>query len=305
MRIALLGRTRWLLDAGRLLMSDGHEIGLVATAKPADYDIVNVGDFQRLADEVGAPFLRTASLDTVLADLDHGCDVALSVNWPFILGEQPIRAFPLGILNVHAGDLPRYRGNAVVNWAILNGETRIGLCVHRMVPGEVDSGPVLGRSFLPIDDDTYVGDVYHWLDTAVPALVASVIHRMAANQVVAEDPSGASLRCYPRRPDDGRIDWTQSAEDIRRLVRASSTPFAGAFTTLEDTHTVRIWRADSWGPQGRILAVPGQVLEGCSGDPVIACGDGGIRLAHVSIDGIADDASAKAMILRSLRNRLR
>jgi methionyl-tRNA formyltransferase len=306
MRVALLGRTRWLIDAGRRLLAGGHEIGLVATAKAADYDSTGPDDYARFGEEIGAAFLRTAGLDAALATTGHDCSLAISVNWPTILGEGAIKAFGHGILNVHAGDLPRYRGNAVVNWAILNGESRIGLCVHRMVPGEVDSGEVLGRMHLAIGDETYVGDVYGWLDQAIPDLVATVVDDLSRG-IVRPDlqrPAGPPLRCYPRRPEDGRIDWTRHVEQVHRLVRASSRPFAGAFTTFEGQDTVRIWAASVVPASGDVLAIPGQVMERLEGDPVIACGDGALRLTDMTIDGLDDPMLAKATVARSLRNRL-
>lgn len=308
MRVAILGRTRWLLDSALALAAAGHSIGFVATSKAASHDPTQPDDFADLADRFAAPFLRTADLDAPasLKQLqDCGCEIGLSINWNRILAAA-ISALPGGILNVHAGDLPRYRGNAPVNWAILNGEPHVGLCLHRMIAGVVDDGEVITRMRYQLTHTTYVGDVFAWLDTAIPKLVVEGFESIANRRTGAkagENTSGTT-RCFPRRPEDSRIDWNQSASVIHRLIRASSEPFSGAFTTLDTRETVRIWRADPFDWDGDFLAMPGQVMIRSEGFPVIACGQGCLILRKVSIDGMDDSDAALAAIGKSLRNRL-
>ena len=164
-------------------------------------------------------------------------ELAISVNWPSILGKRRSVCFASGILNAHAGDLPRYRGNACPNWAILNGETRIGLCVHKMAPGAVDAGPIVLKRFFELDDLRDIGDVYRWLEQAVPQMFIEAVNAIERGDVVLQeqpaDPS-LSLRCFPRRPEDGAIDWRAASDAVLRLVRASSRPFRGAFASLEE-----------------------------------------------------------------------
>ena len=76
----------------------------------------------------------------------------------------------MGILNAHGGDLPRYRGNACQAWAILNGEEKIGLCIHKMIGGELDSGNIIAKEFLKIDINTKVTQVWGWMSTSIPKL---------------------------------------------------------------------------------------------------------------------------------------
>lgn len=309
MRIAILGRTRWLLDSATALAAAGHSIGFVASSKAASHDPTQPDDFADLANRFGAPFLRTADLDSspALKQLqDSGCEIALSINWNRILSTA-ISALPGGILNVHAGDLPRYRGNAPVNWAILNGEAHVGLCLHHMIPNIVDDGEVVARMKYELTDQTYIGDVFAWLDTAIPALVVEGFESLGqgrANTGTAVPNKARALRCFPRRPEDSRIDWSQPASAIHRMIRASSEPFAGAFTTLDNREIVRIWRADPFDWEGDFLSVPGQVMMRSDVYPVIACGKGCLVLRKVSIDGQDDFSAALAAIGKSLRNRL-
>lgn len=310
MRVAILGRTRWLLDSARALADAGHTIGFVATSKSASHDPAQPDDFATLAERFSAPFLRTNDLDapaSLQALRDSGCEVGLSINWNRILS-RAITVFPSGILNVHAGDLPRYRGNAPVNWAILNGESHVGLCLHRMEPDVVDQGEVLARRHMAVTDQTYVGDVFGWLDRTIPELVVSGLGRLVTGDVPADEVGSTMpaepLRCYPRRPEDSRIDWTKPAALVHRLIRASAEPFDGAFTTLEGRDVVRIWRADVMAGDDGFLAVPGQVMFRSDGYPVIACGAGSIILRRATLDGIDDPQAALDLIARSFRNRL-
>jgi methionyl-tRNA formyltransferase len=223
-----------------------------------------------------------------------------------VLGEDVIGSFPLGVVNAHAGDLPRYRGNACPNWAILNGEKRIGLCVHMMTPDEVDAGPVVARDYLPVDDETYIGDVYEWLDKRIPLLLSeSVSALLQGSATPVPQPSNpqAGLRCYPRKPEDARIVWREPASAILRLIRASSRPFEGAFAQTADARRVTIWRASAFVHAGPFCAVPGQIMLRTPQGPVIACGDGGILLTSFELDGLSPEQS-KAELMRSVRARL-
>lgn len=310
MKTAVLGRSSLALRSGYALLEAGHQIALVATAKPAEYYDAGPDDFRALATEAGASFMLAPALGSpeVIARLSSlGADAAVSVNWPSLIGEPAIRAFRHGILNAHAGDLPRYRGNACPNWAILNGETRVGVCIHQMQPEEVDSGPVLLRDHLALTSDTYIGDVVTWLERRIPAMFVRAINGLEDGTLRPEstpiDPA-LGLRCYPRRPEDSRIDWRQPVDRVHRLVRASSRPFGGAYSLLEGERRVTIWRAAIYQHPGSFLAVPGQILKRIEGDPVIACGDGCLRLTEVTLEGERDPETARRMVGESLRRRL-
>lgn len=309
MKIAILGRTRWLIDTADACVAAGHAIVSVATTRSESFYRCGANDFAELAGRTGADYLGEVSLgrpevrERLVA---AGADLAVSINWPTIVGFEVINIFPSGIVNAHCGDLPRYRGNACPNWAILNGESRIGLCAHMMAPAEVDAGPILLKDYLSISDDTYIGDVYDWLGGRIPSLLAAAIDGLASGAITpvpqSADPSLA-LRCYPRRQEDGRVDWRLGANAIHRLVRASSRPFGGAFACLEDGKRVTIWRASPFVHPLPFSAVPGQVMLRLDGDPVIACGDGALRLDEVEIEGMSFREAA-VLITQSLRVRL-
>lgn len=309
LRVAVIGRTRSLLAAAQLLTAKGHDVAVIWTCRAEAFYDVKEADFEKFASDVGASFvndIRINSKENVYKLAGFGCDIAISMNWLGILGQEILDLFPFGILNAHAGDLPRFRGNACPNWAILAGEPRIGLCIHQMAP-ELDSGPVVLRDYYLVDDDTYISDVYRWMEDRIPILMADAVEGLASGSIhpvpQPDDPS-LSLRTYPRRPEDSRIDWAWPAEAVSRMVRASSHPFEGAFSSLEGERRVVVWRAEKIRSSSPFLAVPGQVCFAIDGDPVIACGKDMIRLQEVSMDGLENSDAAKKVIFRSLRNRM-
>lgn len=290
MRIAIIGRTGWLYDTTRYLVDCGHHIcGIITARSRSEYTKVE-SDFRDLAEELNCPFLLGQKINdeaTVMWLRSLKADVGISVNWPALIGEAPCDVFRFGILNSHAGDLPRYRGNACPNWAILNGEAHIGLCIHRMDPSAIDAGPVIARRKLPINEETYISDVYRWLDGEVPASFAQALEHLEHPDFAPEIQSGSSvtpMRCYPRRPEDAYIDWSASSEQIGRVVRASSRPFAGAYTYLEGRQRVTVWKAKPFKMETEWCAVPGQVLQRRDSDVVVACGEGALLLQEFERD---------------------
>lgn len=307
MRIAVIGRTSTLLAAARLAVERGHTVPLVWTCGAEAHYGAAASEFAAFAAAIGAQYVEGAGLNTPCGHEVLGganCDLAVSMNWPRLIGAGTIALFPQGVLNIHAGDLPRYRGNACPNWAILRGEPRIGLCIHQMA-AELDAGPVVLREHLALTDATYIGDVYRWIDERAPHLLIRAAEGLVSGRLrpVQQDPA-AALRTYPRRAEDGRICWAEERERVLRLVRASSRPFAGAFTTLEGRQKLIVWLASRFASATEHAAVPGQVCFGVDGDPVVAAGDGLLRLEDVELEGAPAGAEAKRLILRSLRHRL-
>ena len=128
-------------------------------------------------------------------------DIGLSVNYTSIISRKIIELFPLGILNAHGGDLPRYRGNACQAWAIINGEKEIGICVHKMIGGELDSGKIISKSYFPLNVDSRIGEVYEFFDTEIPRLFSEALNSLNEDKCYfLEEQSKFPediLRCYP------------------------------------------------------------------------------------------------------------
>lgn len=309
MRFAALGRTHWLYDSIQSAVSRGHQPVLIGTAAPSPEYTRDEAAFAGLATELGCPFFGGGRLHdaATLQLIDRsGAEVAISVNWPTLIGPDIRRRFRHGILNAHAGDLPRFRGNACPNWAILAGERQMVVTVHEMAD-ELDAGPVMAKRACPIGEHTYIHDLYAFMTAAIPEMFADVLDAVAAGSAVPAaqslDPADA-LRCYPRRPDDGYLDWSGSAEWLGRLVRASAEPFAGAFF-IRDGQKVLVWRAHAKSAATPSLGVPGQVVsvDRSTGTVGVLAGDGSVLvLEQLQLPGEARVPAAA--IIRSTSERL-
>lgn len=308
MRIGIIGRGEILLDCAQRLHDLGHEIPLVITAKEAPEYRVNREDYRLFAEKVGAQFAQTAKIDSEeVYGLLENCqplDVAVSINYSGVISAKVMSFFELGILNAHGGDLPRYRGNACQAWALINGEDKIGLCIHKMIGGELDSGDILAKEYLPVNINTRIGEVYDWIERITPDLMLAAVSSLRENpsyvfEVQSKNPKDA-LRCYPRKPSDGKIKWNQNAETVLRLINASSEPFAGAFAEYEGQHLI-IWRATLEMDDEQYLAVDGQVLKIGEGYIVVSCNNTKLRITEVEYNGIRQSPEK---VIHSIRKRL-
>ena len=307
MKIALLGRTKWLLDTGKKIISEGGKIELIVTSNAEKFYGCHEDEIRQFAELNNIKFclLNNNNQDHLLDILEEEHDLALSINWPFILNSKIINKFRLGIVNFHCGDLPKYRGNACPNWAIINGEKKIALTAHFM-DNYLDSGPILLKKFLKINTTTYIKDVYDWLDSEIPNLASEVIMGLRDNKVVPK-PQSKNLKdivhCFPRKPIDSKIDWYKSKDSILALIRASSYPFDGAFTFLENGTKVVIWKAVVYKLIYKIQAILGQFLFNLNNFLVVARGDGALLIEEVKVINLGDKVSKWENIKIKLRNR--
>src|SRR5690606_24316750 len=139
-------------------------VAFLATAPASPGSRVGVAELRAFALEAGIPFTDDVRIERQALE----ADVCLSVNWTTVLKQPFLDRFPHGILNAHAGDLPRYRGNATLNWAILNGETEACLTVHRMVEA-LDAGPIALQKRRPIGPADDMSVLSAWLDKVIPS----------------------------------------------------------------------------------------------------------------------------------------
>jgi len=282
MKIAIIGRTHWLYETACYLRGKGFIIPLVITGPAAPEYSKKEKDFEKFAIENKADFYLGNSLDTPgLISKMSQCDVGISVNWMSIIKQKHIECFRLGILNAHMGDIPRYRGNACPNWAIISGEKEIVVSIHIMEGGKLDCGRVITQQRMPLTKDTYIEDIYRWGEKVIPLSFLKALSLLEKDShyslKYADASSSDSLRCYPRRPEDGQIDWRYSAEQIHRLIRASSKPFSGAYCFLNGKKMI-IWQAEMDYDNERYCAVPGQICEVASDYFVVITGKGKLKI---------------------------
>jgi methionyl-tRNA formyltransferase len=304
MKIGIIGRTGILLESAEALRLAGHDLAFVITCRAEPFYDMNEKDFQDFAAKQDIPFYDTLNLEDHIQEIKAlQADICISINWLNIIGKKFLSIFPQGILNAHAGDLPRYKGNASVNWAILNFENKIGLTIHKMVE-EIDSGPYLVKEFLDITEKTYVTDIYQWLKSTIPKKFVEALDLINTKGFIEQDQSVKTLRTYPRKPSDSKINWAWDKEFILAMIRASSHPFDGAFCFVNDTDLkLKIFRASKFTADFDFSAVPGQVCFKFEDLPVVATRNGLIAIEECLISDM-NNVDSMNFITKSLRNRL-
>jgi methionyl-tRNA formyltransferase len=208
-----------------------------------------------------------------------------------LLGAPLLAAATRGAFNMHGSLLPKYRGRAPVNWAVLHGERETGATLHEMVE-KPDAGRIVDQQAVPIGPDDRAVDVFRRVSDAAEAVLRRSLPRLIAGTAVLK-PQDLAQGSYfgGRRPEDGRIDWQRPARSVHDLVRAVAPPFPGAFTTIRGG-TLRVLRtqleplrAPRPGPPGLYFAEGGLFAD---------CGDGGVlRLLEYEMLGTPLDPARR------------
>lgn len=301
-----IGRSRYLYEGVKHLVNCGYTFKAIITAEAyEEYDIKSE-DFKELAVKIGASFFVPKTLDidyiTKVIKSDK-IRVAISANWKFTLPKSFLDLFEGGILNFHLGNLPDYKGNATVNWTIINGEKFINANVHKMDP-ILDSGDIIAREAIPITSETYIEDIIYEATRMAPLLYEIAVGKMLRDSKTFEVKGTSSgLRCYPRLPEDSQIDWKQTREEILRLIRASSHPYQGAYTFLNGQKVI-IWKARIVKAGSNYFAVPGHVVDikDHDGSILVACRNGPLEVQQV---GHNDQSVSPASLTNSIRSRFK
>lgn len=288
MRLVALGTGPFAVPTLRRLVAAGHEVALVVTRPPRGRR-APAAPMQSAAEELGLPLWQpetvnapeaVARLEALAADLLVVCD------YGEILKPAALAAARLGGINLHGSLLPRYRGAAPVQRAVLNGDAETGNTVIHMIP-RLDAGPCLGVQRTAIDPDETAGELETRLAAMGADLVAEVIAKLAAGSAepVPQDPAEATTA--PRLgKDEGAIDWSRSAQAIKDHIRGMQ-PWPRAFTDVRQPVRGEPLRlivhrgavVDAWEP-----AAPGTVLVADS-RLVVAAGSGAVELIEVQAPG--------------------
>jgi methionyl-tRNA formyltransferase len=189
-----------------------------------------------------------------------------------------------GCVNVHTSLLPRYRGAAPIQWAILNDDAETGVTIMRMDEG-LDTGDILAQQTTPIHPDDTAQTLHDRLaQTGATLLLSAIIDWVEGRITPRKQPEVGA--CYARKitKDDGRIDWSLPARSIWNRVRAF-TPWPGAYTFLPATprpQLLKIWQAEVLDAA---VGRPGEVLSAAPGGIVVACGQQALRILTLQLEG--------------------
>lgn len=184
-------------------------------------------------------------------------DLILSAYYRQMIGTRVLAVAPLGAFNLHGSLLPKYRGRAPLNWAILQGESRVGLTLHRMI-GRADAGAIVDQAGVDLDPRDTAEQAFRKVLPLVRVIFARQIDALLSG-TARETPQDETQATYfgARTPEDGRIDWRQPTTRIFNLIRAVTDPYPGAFTQVGATRLV-IWWAEP--AARRASSRPGEVL---------------------------------------------
>ena len=216
--------------------------------------------------------VKSSEYKTVLLKVKP--DIAFAIGWRYLINEEAYRIPPKGTLILHDSLLPKYRGFAPMNWAIINGESATGVTLFYIAKG-VDSGPIVDqeRTVIAINDTAKTVDerlIKLYEDLIVRNLPTLQTGR--ANSI-SQDETLASYTCK-RTPEDAQINWQNTALQIHNLVRGSTHPFPGAYTTLRGKK-IFIWATEIPEVQENYVgSIPGRITGKRSGMIEVLTGQG-------------------------------
>ncbi len=281
------------LDA--LIQNDEYVIAVI-THKDDPNEEIWFRSVARLAKKYGIPVYTPDSVNTP-AWIDQirtwEPDIIFSFYYRNMIAEETLSIPRLGAFNMHGSLLPKYRGRAPINWAVLHGEKETGVTLHHMVK-QADAGDIVDQEAVAIGPEDTSQDVFNKCVKAA---------RLVLERRIGEIENGAAPRRKQdesqaayfggRTPEDGRIDWTAETEKIYNLVRAVTQPYPGAFTEANGKKLFIWWAKPVPGTGG----TPGEVL---SLDPLlVATGKGSLEIINMEWeDGAEEDSPEAATRLR-------
>jgi methionyl-tRNA formyltransferase len=284
LRVAFAGTPPFAATILEAILAAGHEVPLVLTQpdRPAGRGLRLVPSaVSELAEARGLPMAKPASLkteDSWRSLVESGPDVLVVAAYGLILPKSVLAIPREGCLNVHASLLPRWRGAAPIQRAILAGDAETGVDIMRMEPG-LDTGPVLLERRVAIGETETAGELTARLATEGGDAIVQALANLKTLEARPQSEAGVS---YAAKIDKSEaiIDWHEAAPCISRRVRAFH-PAPGAATRLEGK-PLKIWEAvvvpGVHGPPGTVVGLR-------DGTPVVACGVDGLALASVQPAG--------------------
>jgi methionyl-tRNA formyltransferase len=283
LRLIFMGTPEFAVPTLRALAAQGHHLVAVYSRapKPAGRGLALLASpVEREAQRMNLPVTSPASLKGAEAQDAfgaHGADAAIVVAYGLILPLPILQAVPRGCFNLHASLLPRWRGAAPINRAIMAGDAESGVAVMKMDEG-LDTGAVAMSARVPIGVDMTAGELHDALAQCGADLMARAMAALESGTLsfVPQPAAGVS---YAAKIDKGetRIDWTKSWNAVHNHIRGLS-PFPGAWCELAGGARVKILRTT----KAEGLGAPGTALDDRL---AIACGEGALRVLELQRAG--------------------
>src|SRR5882672_7887598 len=282
MRLIFMGTPDFAVPTLIEIVGRGHEVVAVYTrsAKPAGRGMeMQVTPVEREARRFGLSVLtpKTLRTDEALGEFRaHGADAAVVVAYGLILPVPILDAVPLGCFNLHASLLPRWRGAAPINRAIMAGDPETGVMVMQMDEG-LDTGPIVMAERVPIAPDATAGDLHDQLARRGADLMVRALDALERDELTrTPQPEAGVTYAHKLGKDETRIDWSRPWKEVHDHIRGLS-PFPGAWFELAGERApVRVKALRTTRGEG--TGAPGTVLDDRL---TVACGEGAVRLLEL------------------------
>ena len=285
LRVVFMGTPDFALPTLIEILGRGHEVVAVYTRAPKPggrrgLDLVP-SPVEREARRFGLNVLTPASLRSAEAEgamRAHGVDLAVVVAYGLILPKPILDAFPLGAFNLHASLLPRWRGAAPINRAIMAGDAETGVMVMRMEEG-LDTGPIAMAERVPIDPDATAGDLHDRLAPLGADLMVRALGALERGSLTVMPQPEAGATYAPKiDKNETRIDWGRPWGEVHNHIRGLS-PFPGGWCEIAgEGGRIKVLRT-TMGEGG---GAPGTVLDD---QLTVACGEGAVRILELQRAG--------------------
>jgi len=281
-RILFFGYSEVGYDCLSLLLERGDNVVALITHEDNPHEKIWFKTPAVAAREKGVPVFTPEKVNTPewigrIAALKP--DLILSVYYRNMISSKILPLAPLGAFNMHGSLLPKYRGRAPINWAVLHGEPRIGMTLHRMVKS-ADAGAIVDQDGVAIGPRDTAEQAFRKVLPCARRVLARQIDALLAGSAKETPQDESQATCFGgRKPENGRIIWSQTSTQIFNLIRAVTDPYPGAFTDVDGARLM-VWWAETESPatRGR-RGAPGEIL---SLVPlVVATGDGAMELTKI------------------------
>jgi len=288
LRLVFMGTPEFAVPTLDAIVGAGHKVTAVYTRPPRPAGrgmAVQASPIAHQAERFGSPVFTPKTLreiGAVDAMRAHHADAAVVVAYGLILPKEILDPFPLGCFNLHASLLPRWRGAAPIQRAIMAGDRETGVAVMKMEEG-LDTGPVAiieGKMAerIAIGPDATAGDLHDELARLGAGLMVCALAALEKRELrLAPQPSAGVTYANKIEKAETRIDWTQSWNKVHDHCRGLS-PFPGAWFEDSDAGRIKVLRSTKGSGAGE----PGRVLDD---DLTVACGEGAIRLLELQRAG--------------------
>jgi methionyl-tRNA formyltransferase len=225
----------------KALLDAGIQIELVVTHVDDPHENIWFGSVAALCQERSIPYVQPEASDLLelLPQFKKiAPDYIFSFYYRYMITSDILATARIAALNMHGSLLPKYRGRAPVNWAILHGETETGASLHIM-EAKPDAGDIVGQVAVPIDPDEDATAVFAKVSNAAIEVIQAALPELLQGRV-PRTPNVLANGSYfgGRKPEDGRIQWSQDALQVHNLIRAVAPPYPGAFTDWQGARMV-------------------------------------------------------------------